>query len=85
MHLGFEGGVAERRTTPSSTGLGLDAGLVHTHVAGKENTAALASVAVELEESAEDVQGRAPGTARKVSKTTKKVAFHTEMPDVYDF
>ena len=85
MHLGFEGGVAERRTTPSSNVIGVDAG-VHTHVSG------VARVTVELEETQGEIECglTAPRrteteTRRNVKKGKKRVAFETERPDVYDF
>ncbi|KAH0838463.1 PAXNEB-domain-containing protein [Lanmaoa asiatica] len=96
MHLDFEGGVTERRTTPSSTAINLDVGLVHTDVTDKRNTATLASVAVELEETSADVTGHSleghvseSGTTvtihQKSKKAKKKVAFHSDKPDLYDF
>ena len=93
MHLDFEGGVVERRTTPSSTAINLDAGLVHTHVTYRENIASLASVAVELEETSEEIKSRSLGlvslqnteSAPTGKKVKKKVAFHSEKPDLYDF
>lgn len=95
MHLDFEGGVTERRTTPSSTTINLDVGLVHTHVTDEGNTSALASVAVELEEPSADIkshsleghvtsQNTEPSTT-KSKKAKKKVAFHSDKPDLYDF
>lgn len=83
MHLDLEGGVAERRTTPLSTAINLDAGLVHTHVT--ENITGLASVAVELEGGmkSRSLDTECGGT-RKL-KAKKKVAFRAERPDLYDF
>lgn len=94
MHLDLEGGVAERRTTPSSTTMGLDIGQVPTYVT---NTAALARVAVELEETLVDaktlslqghvsLQSAEPGaTDGKLKRVKKKVAFRSDKPDLYDF
>ncbi|KAG9314531.1 PAXNEB-domain-containing protein [Chiua virens] len=100
MHLDVEGGVTERRTTPSSTTISLDVGLVHTHVTDKTSAAGLASVAVELEEpfanakrysleghvsSQNSESGAAGMNSEKVKKGKKKVAFHSDKPDLYDF
>jgi elongator complex protein 4 len=95
MHLDLEGGVTERRTTPSSTVIGLDTGQVPTHVA---NTASLARVAVEFEEtlvknhsleghvsSQSTESGATDANTRKPKKAKKKVAFHSDKPDLYDF
>lgn len=97
MHLDFEGGVTERRTTPLS--INLDVGLVHTHITDKGNTSGLASVAVELEEAANIKSHLLEGHAssqntesgatvtipQKSTKAKKKVAFHSDKPDLYDF
>lgn len=101
MHLDLEGGVSERRTTPSSTTIGSDeVPLVHTHVSDKGNTAELASVPVELEATCADMkshplegdiscQSTESGTIgaipQKAKKAKKKVAFHSDKPDLYDF
>lgn len=91
MHLDVEGGVTERRTTPSSTAINLDAGLADekVHLSGRS----LATVQVELEKAADvtqaDSQARLPlnatTTPSKVKKPKKKVAFHSDQPDLYDF
>ena len=98
MHLDLEGGVTERRTTPSSTGaIGLDVGQVPTHVAIKGNTASLARVAMEFEETLADmknqghvstqstVSGATDTNPQKPKRAKKKVAFHSDKPDLYDF
>lgn len=91
MHLDLEGGVTERRTKPSSTA---EIEQTLTHVS---NAAALARVAVELEETLgdmktqghESVQNTESGTAdaksQKLKRAKKKVAFHSDKPDLYDF
>ncbi|KIM67133.1 hypothetical protein SCLCIDRAFT_109196 [Scleroderma citrinum Foug A] len=91
MHLDVEGGVTERHTTPSSTAINLDAGLADekVHLSGRS----LATVQVELEKAADvtqaDSQARLPlnatTTPSKVKKPKKKVAFHSDQPDLYDF
>lgn len=93
MHLDLEGGVTERRTTPSSTAVGSDIGREPTHVTTGTNTAALARVAVEVEprtleghvsvKSAE--WSAADANPQKVKKAKKTVAFHSDKPDLYDF
>ncbi|KAG2146551.1 PAXNEB-domain-containing protein [Suillus bovinus] len=100
LHLDLEGGVTERRTTPSSNAMVLDAGMVHetmsTAVMGTESRkSSLATVEVEFEHS-KDVVSDAP-TSRvmtdaddplvpaKPKKPKKKVAFRSERPDLYDF
>lgn len=65
MHLDVEGGVTERRTTPSSS----------ASVAHESEGRSLATVQVELERS----------SPPKVKKVKKKVAFHSDQPDLYDF
>lgn len=100
MHLDFEGGMTERRTTPSSTAINLDVGLGHTHVGDKGDTSALASVGVEFEATSADIksnslEGRASSRnaesgatvsmPQKSKKAKKKVAFHADKPDLYDF
>ncbi|KAG8219967.1 PAXNEB-domain-containing protein [Butyriboletus roseoflavus] len=96
MHLDFEGGMTERRTTPSSTAINLDVGPVHTHVG---NTSTLASVAVEVEETSGDIKralleghasqntdsGATVTMPQQSKKAKKKVAFHSDKPDLYDF
>ncbi|KAF8140080.1 PAXNEB-domain-containing protein [Boletus edulis] len=88
MHLDLEGGVTERRTTPSSTTIGFDTGQVPTHVTNEGNTSALARVAVELEETLAEVKSHSlesGANPHKTKKGKKKVAFHSDKPDLYDF
>lgn len=94
MHLDVEGGVTERRTTPSSTAMSLDAGLADEkeHLSDRGGRS-LATVQVELEKTVDvrrgDSQARLPlnatTIASKVKKAKKKVAFHSDQPDLYDF
>lgn len=101
MHLDLEGGVTERRTTPSSTvsAIGSDVGQVPTRVANR-NTASFARVAVEFEETLVDMKnhsleghvssqstesGATDANSQKLKKLKKKVAFHSDKPDLYDF
>ncbi|KAG1755089.1 PAXNEB-domain-containing protein [Suillus paluster] len=101
LHLDLEGGVTERRTTPSSNAIALDTGMMHETtsaaiLATEGRKGSLATVEVELEYAKElmiDASARAvadaaadrsPGAA-KSKKSKKKVAFHSERPDLYDF
>ncbi|KAG1867859.1 PAXNEB-domain-containing protein [Suillus subalutaceus] len=96
LHLDLEGGVTERRTTPASNAMSLDAGMVHetmpaTVLATEGRKGSLATVEVEFERS-KDV-----GSTRAIADITtddslvppkkpkKKVAFRSERPDLYDF
>ncbi|KAF9243942.1 PAXNEB protein-domain-containing protein [Melanogaster broomeanus] len=97
MHLDLEGGVTERRTTPSSNAISLDAGIAHTHevldVADKGRS--LATVEVELEQPVEIKVGLSSALSQSVGdiaitpskprKPKKRVAFHSDKPDLYDF
>ncbi|KAL4068230.1 Elongator complex protein 4 [Scleroderma yunnanense] len=93
MHLDLEGGVTERRTTPSSTAISLDAGLADDKVyVSDRGGRSLATVQVELEKAVvieSDSQACPPlnitTTPSKVKKPKKKVAFHSDQPDLYDF
>lgn len=69
MHLDVEGGVAERRTTPAPNAQGL-------HVNLSEGP----TVQVEMDEVT-----TASSTTNKTQKTKKRVAFHSDQPDLYDF
>ncbi|KIJ68240.1 hypothetical protein HYDPIDRAFT_81444 [Hydnomerulius pinastri MD-312] len=102
MHLDLEGGVTERRTTPSSNAISLDAGTAHMHEAGhaaeRGSSRSLATVEVEFEKTVTEIrldlpetQASAQSTAdiatvpAKPKKPKKKVAFHSDKPDLYDF
>ncbi|OAX44807.1 PAXNEB-domain-containing protein [Rhizopogon vinicolor AM-OR11-026] len=103
LHLDLEGGVTERRTTPSSNAIVLDAGIMHdttpaTVSATGGRKGSLAAVEVELEhvkdltveasfphavtDSMPDLSSPSPA---KSKKPKKKVVFHSERPDLYDF
>ncbi|KAG5648124.1 hypothetical protein DXG03_006078 [Asterophora parasitica] len=98
LHLDIEGGVGERRTTPSATvhdavGDAHDhtdhAG--HAHEDQRANKTAFAAIEVALEDSV--VQTAAiygedkttDGLEVKPKKQKKKVAFRADRPDLYDF
>ncbi|KAG0709058.1 PAXNEB-domain-containing protein [Suillus ampliporus] len=101
LHLDLEGGVTERRTTPSSNAIAMDAGMVHETtpvavLASDGRKGSLATVEVELEYAkdltsdasaravADAITDHSPGPV-KSKKPKKKVAFHSERPDLYDF
>lgn len=91
LHLDVEGGVGERRTTPATNSIAQDAGVSehqhhehdgHGHVHGqnrKLSDKAVASATIEID----GLPSEAP--AAPVKKEKKKVAFHSERPDLYDF
>jgi elongator complex protein 4 len=97
LHLDLEGGVGERRTTPS---MAVDAGMTHTagvDAPGRAHppNSALPARAVKLEAPV-PARGSADHcadskTAEQVAENTKtkrskkKVAFQSERPDLYDF
>lgn len=101
LHLDLEGGVTERRTTPSSNAITLDASMVHETMpaavlATEGKKGSLATVEVEFErakgveidapaEAMTDVSAEHPVAPAKPKKAKKKVAFHSERPDLYDF
>lgn len=100
LHLDLEGGVTERRTTPSSNAMALDGNMVHetmpAAVLGTEGRkGSLATVEVEFERSKEVVSDTPTSRAipdaddslvpAKPKKPKKKVAFRSERPDLYDF
>ena len=100
LHLDLEGGVGERRTTPSTTAMALDAGMTRdagVDVPGRGHTlsSALPALEVKLET---PVPGGGPAhhcadskTAEqgaenaKTKRSKKKVAFQSERPELYDF
>ncbi|KAG2350575.1 PAXNEB-domain-containing protein [Suillus weaverae] len=87
LHLDLEGGVTERRTTPSSNAMALDASMVHETMpaavlATGDTKGSLATVEVEFEYDATQAMSDVPA---KPKKSKKKVAFRSERPDLYDF
>lgn len=101
LHLDVEGGVSERRTTPSSNVLAMEAGTGHDHnhshytstsvVFGDLSVAALqvqleqAQIKTDVPESPSDSPPVNSRSAFKKAKVKKKVAFTSERPDLYDF
>lgn len=98
LHLDLEGGVTERRTTPSSNAMALDANIMYeTTPTTDGRKGSLATVEVELEhvkdlalnapsphDVADPITDHSTSTA-KPKKPKKKVVFHSERPDLYDF
>ncbi|KAI0778532.1 PAXNEB-domain-containing protein [Trametes elegans] len=101
LHLDVEGGVGERRTTPSASAIAtMEAGQGHDHSHAHDpstttdGSASVAAVQVQLEQvqiTAPAAQDNAatgvekPGSSFKKAKVKKKVAFISERPDLYDF
>jgi len=93
LHLDIEGGVGERRTTPSSTSLEAT-GDAHDHTSQSTSKTAFAAIEVALEGSEAQKQGlvgsdggdkATDGPESKPKKQKKKVAFRADRPDLYDF
>lgn len=99
LHLDLDGGVGERRTTPSANALvGIEA-TAHGHGHDHDPTplpskAAFAAVEVELEvpmtgggepRTSEVREVEKAAVTMKPKKPKKKVAFHSDRPDLYDF
>ena len=79
LHLDLEGGVGERRTTPATNAVALEAGMM-------TDAKNLADVRIGIEEddvSVEEAQHSAGGV--KAKKPKKRVAFQSDRPDLYDF
>ncbi|KAG1715633.1 hypothetical protein ID866_1515 [Astraeus odoratus] len=100
MHLDVEGGVAERRTTPSATAISQDTSPAHVTapVSDNDKGRSLPTLAVEFERAAEEtpdsgmsqVGPSSPASLNatatsKVKKLKKKVAFQSDRPDLCDF
>ncbi|KAI0830662.1 PAXNEB-domain-containing protein [Trametes gibbosa] len=99
LHLDVEGGISERRTTPSATAGPLDFGDGHAHHHGHEPStaapsSAIAAVQVQLEQAqitavsqptAITPPAEQPRSSFKKAKVKKKVVFTSERPDLYDF
>ncbi|EIN13539.1 hypothetical protein PUNSTDRAFT_57059 [Punctularia strigosozonata HHB-11173 SS5] len=95
LHLDAEGGVGERRTAPASASVAaaMEEAVAHGHTSAAEPVVPRKSqpdVEVEVEHGHVPT-GIAPGDGEVVKaikpkpKTKKKVAFHSERPDLYDF
>ncbi|EGN94391.1 hypothetical protein SERLA73DRAFT_171391 [Serpula lacrymans var. lacrymans S7.3] len=99
LHLDLEGGVSERRTAPPTEGTALDGPAAHTSLETFTSNPkqALATIQVELEAVKSSAGGdvgavdsletteRVVAPPTKGKKPKKKVAFHSERPDLYDF
>ena len=95
LHLDVEGGVSERRTTPSANTIAMQEGTAHGHdhaTMQDPKGSSLAAVQVQLEQTQLGTSGsgsaatteQASGGVKK-AKVKKKVAFISERPDLYDF
>lgn len=101
LHLDLEGGVGERRTTPSTNAMALDAAMTshdheNHHDTGNQRNEEMAAIQVEVAidaniiipgDNAADTRVT-EGTSEirgKIKKAKKKVAFHSDRPDLYDF
>lgn len=96
LHLDIEGGVGERRTTPSAVTAVNSAAEPHPHDSGvhpehPKAKAAFATVKVALEETESEklgiggVLGAADAPETKTKKQKKKVIFRSDRPELYDF
>lgn len=97
LHLDIEGGVGERRTTPSAVATSETSSNAHDHPQESMSKSGLATVQVvcenlELPKTVDDsteksdkgTEGREEKT-KKTKKTKKRVAFRADRPDLYDF
>ncbi|KAK7058787.1 Elongator subunit elp4 [Paramarasmius palmivorus] len=97
MHLDVEGGVSERRTTPSSSNNTLEVASVDKPKNAGEPKTRFAAVEVEIEEKRKEagpaavstlavgVEFTPEGSTGKPKKPKKKVGFRSDRPDLYDF
>jgi len=92
LHLDLEGGIGDRRTTPSSNALALEAGVTHKIAAEAleqpSSQMAEASVQVKLEtpERSTEATGEQDDAVVNVKvKPKKRVAFRSDKTDLYDF
>jgi len=98
LHLDVEGGVGERRTTPAANVLALDAGMIshdhdhdHDGMPHQRRKADEAAIQVEVEAQvkgdtdADNASVQASPVNVTPKKPKKKVAFHSDRPDLYDF
>jgi len=88
LHLDVEGGVGERRTTPATNAIAMDAGVMshdhdHDHEPQQRPKADAAAIQVEIKGN-NNITDSGSEEA-KVKKPKKKVAFHSDRPDLYDF
>ncbi|KAF8898531.1 Elongator complex protein 4 [Infundibulicybe gibba] len=93
LHLDLEGGIGERRTTPSSNTLNVAADLVHglDRRLNEDPKAAFPTLEVQFEK----IEGEKPAATEtnverkildmKPKKSRKTVAFQSDRPDLYDF
>ncbi|CAL1695413.1 unnamed protein product [Somion occarium] len=101
LHLDLEGGVGERRTTPSATTMAMESE-THAHhhphtpgAVGPSGSEGSAKVEVQLEDVRENVakvmiqeasvSQATSSSAFKKAKPKKRVAFKSDRPDLYDF
>ncbi len=99
LHLDVEGGVSERRTTPSANAMAMEAGDEHVHKhdhgSSTNQPGSVAAVQVQLEQTqiAPSIS-QPPANAAPAEKTDnvvkkvkvkKKVGFISDKPDLYDF
>lgn len=90
LHLDLEGGIGERRTTPSTTATVLDD---HVHIQSQPTVQAQPGGEAALEVRLEKMEGKekeprieeSSYAAPKKTKPKKRVAFHSDRPDLYDF
>jgi elongator complex protein 4 len=96
LHLDLEGGVGERRTAPSKSAAALDEATMQHHAPHTTTIGGDATVQVALEGkpfpelSAEasainDEGSQASLATGPPKKAKKKVAFHSDRPELYDF
>lgn len=89
LHLDLEGGVGERRTTPSNTATVLDS-VAHEHehsvtpVRGGSAAVEVKLEGIQIATAPQSVEDSSNIPVKKV-KPKKKVAFHSDRPDLYDF
>ncbi|KAI0043189.1 PAXNEB-domain-containing protein [Auriscalpium vulgare] len=90
LHLDVEGGVGERRTTPSTNATALEEGASEDKVSAvtrRKGMAAAAAVEVQFEgeQSASRETDVAAEEGAHLKKAKKKVAFRSDRPELYDF
>lgn len=90
LHLDLEGGVGERRTIPSTTTTIMESdGYTYSHTGATSVQSGEAAVEVKLErleiEAREQPVEAGTRASVKKARPKKKVAFHSDRPDLYDF